>query len=413
MNTHVSHLVSTPSTRKLSASMPLARATQTAIKLLQHIEGGSLRLQLPDGQTMTLGQGMERAVLEVNDERVFRRVLAEGDIGFAESWMDGDWQSDQLAELLTLMAENRTQLARAVHGSWLPVLVHRLRHLTRMNTRAGSKRNILAHYDLGNDFYKLWLDPSMTYSSAKFSTGENMSLEQAQRFKYLSLLKMLRPELGQTILEIGCGWGGFAEVAVKEFGCKVHGVTLSPSQLEWSRARAQREGFAGNAEFSLTDYRDIRGQFDHVVSIEMFEAVGERYWPSYFDQIRSCLKPDGRAAIQTITIANDRFSAYRRGTDFIQRYIFPGGMLPSPEVFERHVARADLMVSDKSSFGFDYATTLSHWHKHFEAAWPAISAQGFDQRFQRLWRFYLAYCEAGFRSGATDVCHFLLEHRPR
>ena len=413
MNTHVSHLVSTPSPRQVSASVPLARATQTAIKLLQHIEGGSLRLQLADGHTMSLGQGPERAVLNVNDERVFRRVLAEGDIGFAESWMDGDWHSDQLAELLTLMAENRNQLARAVHGSWLPVLVHRLRHLTRINTRAGSKRNILAHYDLGNDFYKLWLDPSMTYSAAKFSPGESMSLEQAQRCKYLSLLKMLRPEPGQTILEIGCGWGGFAEVAAKEFGCKVHGVTLSPSQLEWSRDRARRHGFADSAEFSLTDYRDIRGQFDHIVSIEMFEAVGERYWPSYFEQIRNCLKPGGRAAIQTITIAHDRFSAYRRGTDFIQRHIFPGGMLPSPEVFERHVARADMMVSDKSSFGLDYAATLSHWHKHFEAAWPAIAAQGFDQRFQRLWRFYLAYCEAGFRSGATDVCHFLLEHRAK
>ena len=249
---------------------------------------------------MSLGQGPERAELHVNDERVFRRVLAEGDIGFAESWMDGDWHSDQLAELLTLMAENRSQLARAVHGSWLPVLAHRLRHLARINTRAGSKRNILAHYDLGNDFYKLWLDPSMTYSAAKFSAGENMTLEQAQQFKYRSLLKMLRPQSGQTILEIGCGWGGFAEIATKEFGCKVHGVTLSPSQLEWSRARATREGFADRAEFSLTDYRDIRGQFDHVVSIEMFEAVGERFWPSYFDQVKRC-RHDGERKIQLRT----------------------------------------------------------------------------------------------------------------
>lgn len=413
MNTHVSHLVSTSSARKVSTSLPLARATQTAINLLQHIEGGSLRLQLPDGQSMPLGQGPERARLDVKDERVFRRVLSEGDIGFAESWMDGDWHCDDLAELLTLMAENRSQLARAVHGSWLPVLVHRLRHLTRINTRDGSKRNILAHYDLGNDFYKLWLDPSMTYSSAKFSVDEEMTLEQAQHHKYRSLLTMLRPEPGQTILEIGCGWGGFAEVAVKEFGCKVHGVTLSPSQLEWSRARAQRQGFADSAEFSLTDYRDVRGQFDHIVSIEMFEAVGERYWPSYFDRIRSSLKPGGRAVIQTITIANDRFSAYRKGTDFIQRHIFPGGMLPSPEVFERHVRRADLMVRSHSNFGPNYATTLARWHKDFNAAWPEIAAQGFDQCFQRLWQFYLAYCEAGFRSGATDVYHYLLEHQPK
>jgi cyclopropane-fatty-acyl-phospholipid synthase len=413
MNTHVSQLVSSTPQGKGGTAKPLARATKTAIKLLQHIEGGSLRLQLPDGSEMALGVGPERAILKVSDERVFRRVLAEGDIGFAESWMDGDWSSDQLAELLTLMAENRQQLARAVHGSWLPVLVHRLRHLTRINTRSGSKRNILAHYDLGNDFYKRWLDPSMTYSSAKFSPTENMTLEQAQHNKYVNLLKMLNPKPGQTILEIGCGWGGFAEVAVKEFGCKVHGVTLSPSQLEWARARAVKNGFADMAEFSLTDYRDIRGQFDHVVSIEMFEAVGERFWPSYFEQIRRCLKPGGRAVIQTITIANDRFSAYRRGTDFIQRYIFPGGMLPSPEVFERHVARAGLTVREKTSFGLDYAKTLSKWHQGFDAAWREISPLGFDQRFQRLWRFYLAYCEAGFRSGATDVYQFSLEHQPK
>ena len=392
----------------VAGSPPLAPATRTVIKLLQHIEGGSLRLCLPDGQTMHLGQGPERATLQLNDERVFRRVLAEGDIGFGESWIDGDWHSDQLAELLTLLAENRAQLARGLHGSWLPVLLHRLRHLARSNTQAGSKRNILAHYDLGNDFYRLWLDPSMTYSAGLFGSAPGVTLEQAQRQKYLRLLKLLDPKPGSTILEIGCGWGGLAEVATIEFGCRVHGVTLSPAQLEWSRARAQRQGFADLAEFSLTDYRNASGQYDHIVSIEMFEAVGERFWPSYFKQLRRCLKPGGRAAVQTITIANERFAAYRRGTDFIQRHVFPGGMLPSPDVFERRAAGADLQVVDRFAFGIDYARTLACWHRDFETAWPAIAAQGFDERFRRLWCFYLAYCEAGFSAGATDVHQYLL-----
>jgi cyclopropane-fatty-acyl-phospholipid synthase len=252
----------------------------------------------------------------------------------------------------------------------------------------------------------------MSYSSALFGTDPQQSLQQAQRQKYLRLLEMLNPKPGDTILEVGCGWGGLAEIAATEFGCRVHGITLSPSQLEWSRARAQQKGFADLADFSLTDYRDVRGQYDHIVSIEMFEAVGERFWPGYFAQLHKCLKPGGRAAVQTITIANERFAAYRRGTDFIQRHIFPGGMLPSPEVFERRAAGADFSVLDRHAFGIDYARTLAHWHRDFEAAWPKIATQGFDERFRRLWRFYLAYCEAGFRSGATDVHHFLLQ-KPR
>ena len=394
------------------AARPLLPATRTALSLLDRLEGGSLRLILPDNSQMMLGHGPERATLQVNDERVFRRVLGEGDIGFGESWIDGDWHSEQLAELLTLLAENREQLARAVHGHWLPLLGHRLRHLLRANTRAGSKRNILAHYDLGNDFYKLWLDPSMSYSAALFGEQPGMSLEQAQLRKYFRLLEQLDPKPGDSILEVGCGWGGLAEVAATEFGCRVHGITLSPSQLAWSQARAQQKGYADLAEFSLTDYRDVRGQYDHVVSIEMFEAVGERYWPGYFAKLHSCLKLGGRAAIQTITIANERFAAYRRGTDFIQRHIFPGGMLPSPAVFERRAAGADFQVLERHAFGLDYARTLAQWHRSFDAAWPEIEAQGFDTRFRRLWQFYLAYCEAGFRAGATDVYHFLLE-KPR
>lgn len=413
MNTHVSPLLQPSlSEQNVPAAVSAATAapaTATVIKLLQHIEGGSVRLCLPNGQSTILGSGPERANLMVTNERVFRRTLAEGDIGFAESWIDGDWHSDELAELLTLLAQNRAQLARAVHGSWLPVLGHRLRHLLRRNTHAGAKRNILAHYDLGNAFYRLWLDESMSYSAALFGENPDLSLADAQRKKYLRVLELLNPKPGDAILEIGCGWGGFAEIATTEFGCIVHGITLSPSQLAWSRERATRECFSATAKFSLLDYRDVKDQYEHIVSIEMFEAVGEQFWPSYFSQLERCLKPGGRAVVQTITIANDRFKAYRRGTDFIQRHIFPGGMLPSPAEFERRVTSTNLQVKAASAFGIDYARTLAQWHQNFEAAWPQISAQGFDERFRRLWRFYLAYCEAGFRSGATDVYHYLLE----
>jgi len=409
MNSLANPTLSLPLRRPAQA---LAPATRTAIDLLQRLEGGSLRLVLPDNSQLLLGHGAERATLQINDERVFRRVLTEGDIGFGESWIDGDWHSEEPAELLTLLAENRAQLARAVHGHWLPVLGHRLRHLLRANTRAGSKRNILAHYDLGNDFYQRWLDPSMSYSAALFGEQPGMSLEQAQLRKYYHLLRSLDPRPGDRILEIGCGWGGLAELAASEFGCHVHGITLSPAQLEWSRQRAKRKGFADRVEFSLMDYRDVRGEYDHVISIEMFEAVGERYWPTYFDSLRERLAPGGRAAVQTITIANERFAAYRRGTDFIQRHIFPGGMLPSPQVFERRAASADLSVRERHAFGIDYARTLAHWARNFDAAWPEIEPLGFDARFRRLWQFYLAYCEAGFRAGATNVYQFLLE-KPR
>ena len=411
MNTLVSPLrpVSVP-----SRPTALPPAAKTVIGMLDQLQGGSLQLRLPGRGPLTLGQGALRAEFDVHDAGVFARVLGEGDIGFGEAYIDGQWSSPDPTALLALLADNRQVLRRAVHGRWLSVLGHRLRHLMRANTRTGSRRNILAHYDLGNEFYRLWLDPSMTYSAALFGRGGSgtLTLEQAQQAKYLRLLDRLDPRPDDVILEVGCGWGGFAEAAVRHYGCRVHGITLSPAQLAFARARAERGGWADRAEFSLTDYRDVhRGGtgYDHIVSIEMFEAVGERYWPSYFRQLRRVLKPGGRAAIQTITIDDAHFAAYRRGTDFIQRHIFPGGMLPSPSVFARRAAAVDFRVADRHAFGIDYAETLALWHQRFELAWPDIARQGFDERFRRLWRFYLAYCEAGFRSGATDVYHFLLE----
>jgi cyclopropane-fatty-acyl-phospholipid synthase len=394
---------------KAAASLPAA--TLTTLDLLQRLQGGALQVNLPSGVQHLVGHGDLCATLSVHELRTFERALGEGDIGFAESYLDGDWETDNLSALLTLLAENRERIAQAIHGRWWPVLRHKIMHWTRANTRRGSRRNILSHYDLGNNFYQHWLDPSMTYSSALFTkhSGGSATLEEAQRAKYRHILDTLKPKPGQTILEVGCGWGGFAEVAARDYGCRVHGVTLSPAQLEFAQARAQKGGWSDRAHFELLDYRDLRCTYDHIVSIEMFEAVGERYWPSYFRQLRRCLKPGGRALVQTITIANERFSAYRRGTDFIQRHIFPGGMLPSPQIFEDRANKADFQIIERLSFGADYARTLAQWRDRFESAWPQIAALGFDARFRQLWRFYLAYCEAGFTTRATDVYQFVLE----
>lgn len=387
----------------------LPRATRLALELFDRLEGGALALELPDGLRLRAGHGPLVAHLRVRDHAVFDEALARGDIGFAEAWMEGLWETDELTGLLTLLSRNRVQLGQAVYGRLLRMLGHRLTHLLRANTRAGSRRNIEAHYDLGNDFYALWLDSTMTYSAAVFAAPDD-SLHDAQLRKYRRILEQLGVQPGQTVLEVGCGWGGFAEVAATEFGCRVLGITLSPSQLAFARARAERGGFADRVDFALCDYRDVRGQYDHIVSIEMIEAVGERFWPTYFGQLSALLKPGGRCVVQAITIADALFARYRRGTDFIQRYIFPGGMLPSPAVVERQAQDAGLGVVGDFAFGRDYARTLAHWHREFEAQWPAVKAQGFDERFRRMWRFYLAYCEAGFETGDIDVHHYVFTH---
>ncbi|HQZ03420.1 MAG TPA: cyclopropane-fatty-acyl-phospholipid synthase family protein, partial [Thauera sp.] len=387
----------------------LPRATRLALEVFDRLDGGALAIELPDGVRLRAGHGPLVAHLRVRDHAVFDEALARGDIGFGESWMDGQWDTDELTGLLTLLSRNRERIGQAIYGRLLRMIGHRITHLLRANTRSGSRRNIEAHYDLGNDFYALWLDPSMSYSAAVFAADDD-SLHDAQLRKYRRILEQLDVRPGQTVLEVGCGWGGFAEVAAVEYGCKVLGITLSPSQLAFARERAQRGGFAAAADFALCDYRDVRGQYDHVVSIEMIEAVGERFWPTYFAQLAALLKPGGRCVVQSITIDDALFARYRRGTDFIQRYVFPGGMLPSPAAVERQARGAGLEVVGDFAFGRDYARTLAHWHRSFEAQWPAVKAQGFDERFRRMWRFYLSYCEAGFETGDIDVHHFVFAH---
>ena len=385
----------------LRGQTPESNATRVLLSLLEGLAGGLLEIRLPSGATALLGHGERDITLQVHDEAMFGRVLARGDLGLAEAYLDGQWDSPDVAALLTLLARNRETLGRAVYGSWRQLLAARLRHWFNRNSRAGSRRNIVAHYDLGNDFYRLWLDPGMSYSSAIFRPQDDGSLAAGQDAKYRRILDRLQARVGDSVLEIGCGWGGFAEAARHE-GLKPTGLTLSPAQLEWARQRVP------DADLRLQDYRDVAGQFDHVVSIEMFEAVGEAWWPTYFDTVRRALKRGGKAVIQTITIRDDLFAKYRRGTDFIQQYIFPGGMLPSRPAFRAQAGQAGLAVADEFAFGQDYARTLNHWRLAFEANWPQIAALGFDETFRRLWRFYLAYSEAGFAAGNIDVVQFEL-----
>lgn len=396
-----------PHPRAATKSMPAA--ARIVLRMLERLHSGSLTMTLPDGRTLRFGRGEPSAAMRVTRWDVFGTTLARGDIGFAESWIDGGWDTDALADLLGVLIANRDALESAVYGTAAGRLLYRIRHLFRRNSRAGSRRNIHAHYDLGNDFYRLWLDAGMTYSSALFEGGAGRTLEQAQQAKYRRILDELALPAGAAVLEIGCGWGAFAELAVAD-GLRVKGLTLSTEQLAWARARLAAAEAAGLASFELQDYRDERGRHDGVVSIEMFEAVGEAYWPAYFDTVKRSLKAGGRAVVQTILIDDALFDRYRTGSDFIQQYVFPGGMLPSARRFTEAAARAGLAVTAAEHFGPDYAETLKRWRIAFHAEADAVRKLGFDERFMRIWHFYLAYCEAGFHAGSIDVAQFRLEH---
>lgn len=400
-------------TARLTNPAIVARApwyARQVICLLEDMGHGCLHLQLPNGMAITLGHGQPDAHLQVHRWSVFRDVLTQGDIGFAEAYIAGAWDTPDLAGLLTLLARNRKDLEQAIYGRWWGRLYNRLRHLRNANTRAGSRRNIAAHYDLGNAFYGVWLDGSMTYSSAHFAGNHALPLEAAQANKYQRMLDLLELQDSGSILEIGCGWGGFAEHAARVSGHRVRGITLSREQLDHARRRIEQAGLARQCSFAFQDYREEAGQYDGIVSIEMFEAVGETYWPAYFATLKKALKPGGRAAVQTILINDALFDRYRQGSDFIQRYVFPGGMLPSPRRFVEEAKRAGFTVTRHERFGLDYAETLARWCQTFLARKEEVKQLGFDDRFVRIWHFYLAYCEAGFRAGSIDVAQFGLEH---
>lgn len=370
----------------------------------RHIQCGTLNIILPDGRAVT-ASGPENgpaATLVLRRASSAKRILLGGDLGFAEAFMDGDCDCPDLAALTELAVRNESRLARTLRGPRILQLARRFWHGWRRNTRVGSRRNVAHHYDLGNDFYAHWLDSSMTYSAAVYAHPTE-DLAAAQTRKYARLCALLDLQPGHRVLEIGCGWGGFAEYAARHHGVLVTGVTLSREQNRFAIERAARAGLADRIDIRLQDYRDITGSYDRIASIEMFEAVGEAYWPRYFGVLKALLAEGGRAALQIITIAEDRFDTYRRNPDFIQKYIFPGGMLPSVPVLRRLAAGANLVWRGDEGYATDYARTLVDWRQRFHNAWPKISQLGFDERFRRMWDYYLCYCTAGFDHGAIDV----------
>jgi cyclopropane-fatty-acyl-phospholipid synthase len=348
----------------------------------------------------------QRAWSPLHRWRTLWRLFFQGDIGLAEGFIDGDWDSPDLPALIEFVGLNMPTLAEALEANWMQRLRNRLRHRLNANTRRGSQRNIRHHNDLGNSFYRTWLDTGMTYSSAIFADPDQ-TLEAAQVAKQ-RIIDRMQTQPGQHVLEIGCGWGGLAEQLARAAGCRVTGMTLSPAQLDFARERLNDPDLWNAADLRLQDYRDVRGQFDRIVSIEMMEAVGEAYWPSYFAAPRDRLKPGGLAVLQSITIAEDKFEGCRRCTDFIQHYIFPGGMLPTISEIRRQAETAGMRLRSTETFGASYARTLAEWRKRFHAAWPEIERLGFDHRFRRVWGCYLAYCEGGFRAGTINFGLYVL-----
>lgn len=387
-------------------------------RLSERLLAGNLSIELPDGRRVhaTGTSAGPNAAIKIKRYGLARQILLDGALGLADSYVAGEWESDDLTAVIELGAKNLDALSDHFRPLGAARMLGRLHQRLRANTRRGSRRNIAAHYDLGNEFYAAWLDPSMTYSAARFRTdqfaigdGSDDPVTAAQVRKFDQLADMLDLQPGDHMLEIGCGWGAFAIHAATRYGCRVTALTVSPSQAAWARRKVAEAGLGDRVEIRLQDYRDVTGTFDKIASIEMFEAVGEAYWPTFFRVVSSRLRPSGIAGMQVITIDEARFEAYRRNPDFIQLRVFPGGMLPSPTRFAQEIADAGLDVSDSLDFGQDYAETLCRWRLSFEAAWPTIAAQGFDETFRRLWRYYLCYCEAGFRAGNISVAHYRIE----
>jgi cyclopropane-fatty-acyl-phospholipid synthase len=388
--------------------LPDTRALPYLLQLIlpaaARLHWGTVTFTLPDGRMVRIEGSVpgKHAELIVNDYRCFWRLVRTANVGFAEGYLAKEWDTPDLEAVLEVFARNADRMRELYEGRWWAQIANRVLHAMNRNTRAGSRRNIHAHYDLGNEFYKRWLDPSMTYSSAKFDRPDE-PLTDAQRNKYAALARRIGLKPEHHLLEIGCGWGGFAEFAAKEIGCTVTGITISQEQHDFAKRRLQAAGLADKTDIRLQDYRDTQGAFDRIASIEMFEAVGEEYWPAYFNKVRGLLKPGGVAGLQIITIDEQYFSGYRRSVDFIQKYVFPGGMLPSPKALREQIESAGLVWRENTNFGEDYAKTLAAWRDRFMDAWDDIRTLGFDERFKRLWNYYLSYCEAGFRAGSIDV----------
>ncbi len=379
---------------------------------LRSLPRGRVDIVLPDGRRFRIDGAEPGHVAEITVENpdLFARLIREGDLGFSEAYMDGWWSTPDLQAFMDLMHDGNDAVYDGFPGQGLVRTWERLRFWLQSNSKRQARRNISHHYDLGNDFYGLWLDETMTYSSAIFASGQE-SMERAQTLKYASMVDQMGTEPGDHVLEIGCGWGGFAEYAARERGLRVTGLTISREQFNYAVERIEKAGLSDLVTFKLQDYRDERGTYDGIASIEMFEAVGEKYWPAYFNAVRERLKPGKNATLQIITVADRRWEVYKRGMDFIQKFIFPGGMLPSPLALRAEVERAGLSVARSVEFGESYSQTLRRWHDTFNAKWDQVAALGFDARFRRMWNFYLTSCAATFHSGNCDVTQITVSRR--
>ena len=388
------------------------RQVRFLLAILSHLHCGRLTLTLPDGSQHQFSGAMSGpdSDLTIHTESALRRLLHDGKMGFCEAFMDGEVSSQSLPTLIELAVLHDKYLENALKTNIFRQAGLRLFHMLRRNNKLGSAKNIAHHYDIGNSFYEAWLDPTMTYSSAVFdSETDDLTTAQLNKYKRLAELADIQP--GDRVLEIGCGWGGFAKFVSQHIGAHVTGITISQAQLAYAKASLAEAGLQNKVDLKLMDYRDLQGRFDKIVSIEMFEAVGQAYWPVYFDTISRMLKSGGRAVIQSITIDHDAFQSYRDQPDFIQRYIFPGGMLPSMPMLQSPVAQAGLELVVENGYASDYARTLQEWRARFLAAWPSLAGDKFDNRFKRMWELYLAYCEGGFRAGMIDVKQILLMHK--
>lgn len=382
----------------------LPRYFSQVFEMAATMNTGILDFVLPDGRVFRANGKNPGPVaqVDIHNPEVFARLIREGDLGFSDAYLDSWWSTPDLQSFMDWVHAENDELYDGFPGMSLVRAFEKIRFWLQSNSKRQARKNISHHYDLGNDFYRLWLDNTMTYSSALFTTGQE-DLEAAQIAKYASMVDQMGVKEGDHVLEIGCGWGGFAEYAAKERGLKVTGLTISKEQLEFSKNRIKNKGLEGSVDIKLQDYRDEKGRYDGIASIEMFEAVGQKYWPVYFDTIKKCLHPGRQATLQIITIQEDRWDVYQRGVDFIQKYIFPGGMLPSPNVLKSEVQNAGLSVVKSIEFGQSYSQTLRRWHDTFNAKWDQAAELGFDDRFRRMWNFYLTSCAATFESGNCDV----------
>ena len=382
----------------------LPRYFAQVFDMVKKLPRGRVDFVLPDGRVFRADapEAGYVAVLEVHNVDVFARLVREGDLGFSEAYLDGWWSSPDLMAFMDLVSDDAESVYDGFPGQTLVRAYEKMRFWLQSNSKRQARKNISYHYDLGNEFYGLWLDDTMTYSSAKYISGQE-DLEKAQTQKYASMVDEMGVKAGDHVLEIGCGWGGFAEYAAKERGLKVTGLTISEEQFKFAVDRIEKAGLSDLVEFKLQDYRDEQGTYDGIASIEMFEAVGEKYWPVYFDTVRERLKPGARGTFQIILVQDERWDVYKRGVDFIQKYIFPGGMLPAPTILREQIRNAGLEVTQSVEFGDSYSETLRRWYETFNEKWDDIAEMGFDDRFRRMWNFYLTSCAGAFRGGICDV----------